>query len=151
MSKYLVNHFDITPENFKKYNYLDRKVKSLYVSNLGLSSVPSIIYDVAVKVKNTIFSSTDTLVFIPLNQYCHMYISAVAQVSIIDHNLVATALLRTALLNFAGVPTMQTISGDALIFGSMSSFDSMTHEIDYSVPYEIVEQVSRLHEVYVSV
>lgn len=150
MSKYLVNHFDITPENFKKYNYLDRKVKSLYVSNLG-SSVPSILYDVAVKSKNAIFSSADTLVFIPLNQYCHMYVSAIAQVSIIDHNLVATALLRTALLNFAGASTMQTISGDVLIFGSMSSFDSMTYEVDYSVPYEIVEQVARLHEVYVSV
>lgn len=144
MSRYLVDHFTITPENFNIYSSADRKVKSLYIPSK--SELPKILHDTPQNIKSQCFDSLSELHFVPLHPYYHMYVDSISQMESVNHNTVATYLFRYSLLTLLGFKSSQNVSGNAVIFGSVSSRDETNYEVDYSVPYEIVEQVSRLYD-----
>lgn len=144
MSRYLVDHYTVTPENYQVYRSFERKIKALYIPS-G-STFPKIFYDTPEKIKSESFDSNAEIHFVPLHPYYHMYVDSVSQMESLNHNVVATYLFRYSLLTMIGFETTQNIYGNAVIFGSVSTKDQSLHETDYSVPYEIVEQVSRLYD-----
>lgn len=144
MSRYLIDHFTISPENYNSYQESERKVKSLFIPSD--SSSPKILYDTPESIKSQCFDSLSEVHFVPLHPYYHMYVDTISQMESMNHNVVATYLFRYSLLTFLGYKSSQNVIGKALLFGSVSTKDQTSHETDYSVPYEIVEQVSRLYD-----
>jgi hypothetical protein len=150
-SKYLINHFSITPENFCSFSNdqnLDnqRKIKALHIPRNGFH--PKIFFDEPSKIKSFVFKKDDfsSLILLPLNPFCHMYANSVYVSDSLDRNLVATYLCRYFLSTMTGLTSMNVIFGDVLIFGSLNALTHDHYETDYSVPYEIVEQVARYYD-----
>jgi hypothetical protein len=148
MSKYLINQFSITPENFKRYNDDKRKVKALYIPYNF--SDPKIIYDVPSNIKEQFFPDSSDIFLIPLHHSYHMYIDPLSQMHGGSINVVATYFLRYSALTLLGFNLSHVVSGNVLIFGSVSAFDDTSYDLDYSVPYEFIEQVSRVYDIKVT-
>ena len=140
MPKYLVNHKDVSPENFLSVDDPQRKVKALALHRVGF---PEIIYDDPQVIKNNFFTSLDHIHMIPLHPYFHMYIDQLDQIDSRIPNIIATYIYRHSLQTYIGINSVISINGGALIFGSVSSKDEDNFSVDYSVPYEVIEQVSR--------
>jgi hypothetical protein len=143
MSKYLVDHFSITPENFSSSFDDFRKVKCLYIPSKGS---PQVLYDEPSVLKKNVFPSKEYIHCLPLHPFYHMYVDQVDQIHYKITNQVATYIYRYSLQTFLGLNSIVTINGDSLIFGSVSSKNQDNYDVDYSVPYELVEQVSRYYD-----
>lgn len=145
MSKYLINHFSITPENFSSSLKNVNKIKSLFIPHS--SQPPKIYFEDPIVLKQTLYiKDLTSLMLVPLHPYYHMYVD---NISMVDHknvNLVATYLYRYSLSTLLGYKTTTFVCGDVLIFGSVNALTQDNHDIDYSVPYEVVEQVSRYYD-----
>jgi len=146
VSKYLVNHFSITPENFPSVEKdAERRIKSLYIP-IG-SKEPKICFNTPGDIKSEVFKQqVSSLLLIPLHPYYHMYVVTDFAVHHHNVNFVATCLYRSCTLAMLGFLSTNVISGDVLVFGSASALDQQNHEVDYSVPYELVEQISRYYD-----
>ena len=143
MSKYIVNHPSITPENFSLP--LDsKKVKSLYVPYNG--DIPQVLYDEPNNSKKTVFQDLTNIQLVVLHPYYHMYVDAFLQVQVHDVNMCVTYMYRNALQMLLGINTSTCIYGDVLLFGSVSAYNEDNDKIDYSISYEVVEQVSRYYD-----
>jgi hypothetical protein len=143
MSKYLVNHHNITPENYPSLESTPRKVKSLFLPSKGF---PEILHEEPLIAKSKCFLSLDELHFIPLHPCYHMYVDKIEQVEFKNHNIPATYIYRQSLQTYIGLNTVATINGNAILFGSVSAMDQDNYDVDYSVPYELIEQVARYYD-----
>lgn len=143
MSKYLVNHQNISPENFLSSDDPDRKVKALFLPSSGF---PEVICDDPKTIKTKVFPSFDHMHLIPLHPYFHMYIDQLDQIQSKETNVIATYIYRHSLQTYIGINAIISINGNALLFGSVSSKDEDNFDLDYSVPYELIEQVSRYYD-----
>lgn len=144
-SRFLTNHFSITPENFPTSKKNEGKVKALHIPKKA--SDPKIYFDSPSSIKSSVFDKDfSSLVFVPLHPYYHMYVDNISMLDHLDYNLVATYLYRYSLSTMVGYSAMNVVSGDALIFGSVSASTQDNYDVDYSVPYEIVEQVARYYD-----
>jgi hypothetical protein len=143
MSKYLINHQNVSPENFMSFDDSDRKVKALLLPSDGL---PQVLYDQPQILKQKCFLDLEHMHFLPLHPYFHMYVDQVDQITHKSTNIPATYLYRHSLQTYIGINTVVTINGNALLFGSVSSKDQDNYHVDYSVPYELIEQVSRYYD-----
>jgi hypothetical protein len=143
MSKYLVNHQNVSPENFEPSDVSHRKVKALLLPADGL---PQVLYDEPQVLKQKCFVSLEHMHFLPLHPYFHMYVDQVDQVQHKSTNVCATYVYRHSLQTYIGINTVVTINGNALLFGSVSSMDQDNYHVDYSVPYELIEQIARYYD-----
>ena len=143
VSKYLVNHQNVTPENFERFEVPHRKVKALLLPVEGL---PQVLHDEPQILKQKCFLSLEHIQFVPLHPYFHMYVDQVDQIQYRSANVPATYVYRHSLQTYIGLNTVVTINGNALIFGSVSSMDQDNFYVDYSVPYELIEQVARYYD-----
>lgn len=143
MSKYLVNHQNVTPENFNSFDVSQRKVKALLLPSEG---IPEVLYDEPHVLKQKCFLSLEHIQLVPLHPYFHMYVDQVDQVQHKNTNIPATYIYRHSLQTYLGFNTIATINGNALLFGSVSSMDQDNYHVDYSAPYELIEQVARYYD-----
>lgn len=143
MSKYLVSHQNISPENYPSLQSGNRRVKCLFLPSKGL---PEVLYEEPSVAKSKCFLSLDNLHFIPLHPYYHMYVDHIDQIDFKNYNVPATYIYRKSLQTFIGLNAIATINGNALIFGSVSSMDQDNIDVDYSAPYELIEQMSRYYD-----
>lgn len=145
MSKYLINHFSITPENFSSSLKNTGKIKSLFIPS-NSNQVPKIHFEEPDFIKDKIFSKDSSLMLVPLHPYYHMYVNTLSMLDSKNVNVVATHLYRYSLSTMLGYKTTVFVCGDILIFGSVNALTQDNYDVDYSVPYEVVEQVSRYYD-----
>ena len=143
MSKYLVDNPAISPENYI-LSFETRKVKALHIPSA--QTFPNVLFDTPDNIKKSVFLNIDELSFIPLQPYFHMYVDSFMQVQIYDTNLCATYIYRSSIQKYLGINSQTSVYGDVIIFGSVSTKDQDSYMIDYSVPYEVIEQVSRYYD-----
>lgn len=146
MNKYSIVHPSITPEAYiltkkdKRKNY----VKGLYIPSNPSESV-RIIYAEPNSTIEEYIGKKNKIERIPIHYSYHMYVDLHAYVDPYSINLVATRLYRQCFLTNIGLPSTEIIYGPALVYGSIptSSYTSYLH--NYSVPYELVEQIFRFY------
>jgi hypothetical protein len=80
------------------------------------------------------------------SSYYHIYIDKSVQYDLKNVNPVATYIYRQSIRSFIGKNSIETIHGDVLFFGSVNADTKENDDIDYSVPYEIVEQIARYYD-----
>jgi hypothetical protein len=78
-----------------------------------------------------------------------MYMDLIAMPFEQNENIVATRLYRLCASSVLGRSSNFVVKGPVLIFSSVSSATKIDDGQDYSVPYELLEQVIRLHNNYV--
>jgi hypothetical protein len=146
--KYLVCHPQITPEHFAPHGF-SQDIKSLYVPHIK-GFKPEIIWDSVQNAISKIFDDSEKVALINLHPMYHIYVDTTVQGLHKFVNDIATRFLRCSFLSFAGCNITDVVCGDVLFCGSISSRDFTSDSSDYSVPYELVEQVSRYYEYYFS-
>jgi len=146
MAKILNKHPTIQPENYQKTkDSKDLRVKSLFLPCSDLM-YPELIFDLSFDIKQKVFRNLEHIFLLPLHPYYHIYIDRSIQYDLKNVNPVATFVYRQSILSFMGKNSTDTIHGDVLFFGSVDIDTKENDNIDYSVPYEIVEQISRYYD-----
>jgi hypothetical protein len=143
-SRYSITHPLLTPEHFRLTPFSNTsKVRALIIYQDNRSP------DVVLETRDTILD--DAFASIPyrcvhFESGFHFYISALQGYQIIGENLLATRLMRLHYLMDIGYPIPDTLYGDVCVFGSGMAYHGMYDNRDYSVPYEVVEQVIHLYD-----
>jgi len=140
MSRYLITHPSISPEDYD-ISSDPRKVKALYVP--CNKNIPEVMYDTPKNLRSKFLKDSSNMQFVALHPAYHMYLDSFLQVQIHNVNLCATFLYRSSIQTFLGINPSTSIYGDVLFFGSVSPMTNYNHDVDYSVPYELIEQVAR--------
>ena len=147
IDKYSISHPLITPEFFIPELTSTHKVKSLAIyDNKSLS--PDILYDKPINAIDHVIGSNNFFNALILHPNYHMYINDYPSVSNLPANLLATQLYRMSLLSSLGITSYRIIYGPVILFGSVSAYTKQNDGEDYSVPYELIEQVIRLYKVF---
>lgn len=149
MNRYSIVHPSVTPEAY----ILDRRDKRKnYIKGLYIPSNPSelirIIYAQPDYAIEEYVARKNKVERIPIHDFYHMYVDPHAYVDPYTINLVATRLYRQSFLTNIGLPSSEIVYGPALIYGSLPTSSYTSYLDNYSVPYELVEQVFRLYENY---
>lgn len=146
MTRILAKHPTIQPENYQKSkNSIDLRVKSLFLPHSDLM-YPELIFDTSSNIKRKVFYNIEDVYLLPLHPYYHIYIDRSLQYDLKNVNPVATYIYRQSIRSFVGKNSTDTIHGDVLFFGSVDVETKENDNIDYSVPYEIVEQIARYYD-----
>lgn len=146
MTRILAKHPTIQPENYQRSkNSKDLRVKSLLLPCSDLM-YPELIFDSSLNIKEKVFYNLEDIYLLPLHPYYHIYIDRSIQYDLKNVNPVATYIYRQSIRSFVGKNTIETIHGDVLFFGSVNADTKENDDIDYSVPYEIVEQIARYYD-----
>jgi len=148
ISKYSVHHPLITPEFFVPSSSPSPKVKALLIYD-DISISPDLIYDDYKSILDYTFSKACFPQPIVVHPNYHIYVDDFAKLLPSPINVIATQLYRLSLLNTYGIVSSLTIHGPVAIFGSLPTKKGYQSLLDYSVPYELVEQVVRMHKNYV--
>lgn len=119
---------------------------SLYISS-NTELFPQILTDPPQQLLSNVFNNSTYDSIKSVNGY-HVYYDKNLQWTIQHPNLIATALLRNDILTTTGLIPTDSIYGDVVVFGSYDYSNYGLEFGDYSVPYEILEQVQRLYEIY---
>lgn len=146
MTKILAKHPTIQPENYQRNkNLKDLRVKSLLLPSSDLT-YPELIFDYSLNTKQKVFHNLEDIYLLPLHPYYHIYIDKSVQYDLKNVNPVATYIYRQSIRSFIGKNSVETIHGNVLFFGSVNADTKENDDIDYSVPYEIVEQIARYYD-----
>lgn len=147
MSRLLTQHPTIQPEAYQREkNLKDTRVKSLYLPCSELSS-PELIYDTPLNIKQKCFNNDlEHIYLLPLHPYYHLYLDRSVQFILKNVNAVATYMYRQSVRSVIGKNSSEAIHGDVVFFGSLDINTKENDDIDYSVPYEVVEQISRYYD-----
>lgn len=146
MTRILAKHPTIQPENYQRSKHSkDLRVKSLLLPSSDLM-YPELIFDFSLNIKQKIFYNLEDIFLLPLHPYYHIYIDRSVQYDLKNVNPVATYIYRQSIRSFIGKNSIETIHGDVLFFGSVDVETKENDDIDYSVPYEIVEQIARYYD-----
>lgn len=148
ISKYKLNHPLLTPEFFVPSTSLTPKVKALLIYD-DINVSPDLIYDDYQSILDYTFSPHSITHPLLLHPNYHMYVNELAKLTTSPVNFISTQLYRLSLLNTYGIISNQTIHGPVVLFGSVPSVEGYQPLYDYSVPYELVEQVIRLYKTHV--
>lgn len=148
ISKYSLHHPLITPEFFLPSSSPTPKVKALLLYD-DISMSPDLIYDDYQSVLDYTFSRACIPQPVVVHPNYHMYVDELAKLTTSPTNVIATQLYRLSLLNTYGIVSNQTIHGPVALFGSLPAAQGYQQINDYSVPYELVEQVVRMYKNYV--
>lgn len=146
-NKYSICHPLTTPEFFIPKLYSSSKLKSLALYSQFVS--PDVIYETPYNAIDYIFGSKTTYSSVAIHPNYHMYVKDYPIASIDKCNVLATKLYRLSSLTTYGIKTHRSIYGDVLIFGSVSPVTKLNDGYDYSVPYELIEQLIRIYKSYV--
>lgn len=136
----LITHPLVTPELY----YNPSLVKSLHIS-FSIDHSPVVITDTYENSLNTVFSSRKTQIIHP-HPDIFICFEPLLQHSIYFPNYVATQFIRNCFATYFGVQVSDSIYGDVLIFGSYNHKEKYHDELYHSVPYSVVEQVTKLYE-----
>ena len=154
ISKYSVCHPLIIPEFFNSlYDPYQQnvipKVKSLAVYP-DKDKYPDLIFDSPFESLKHVFGS-DALLAEPIKIHSnfHMYINLTSLPFESNENVLATRFYRLCAASISGKLSSLVIKGPILIFSSVSSLTQKVDGNDYSVPYEVLEQIIRLSNNYV--
>ena len=139
MSNFISNPV-ICPEVY----YDPRLVRSLHIS-FSISQRPTLITDTYQNALSCVFSSRDTRILHPHPDFFICF-EPLLQHSIYFPNYVATQLLRNCFSTYFGSQVSDSVYGDVLIFGSYNYKEKCHDEEHHSVPYQIVEEVTKLYE-----
>lgn len=146
MTRLLAKHPTIQPESYQKHKDLkDVRIKSLYLPSSNLM-YPELIFDSSSNIKEKVFYNSEDIYLLPLHPYYHVYIDRSCQYELNNVNAVATYIYRQSVRSFIGKNSIDSIHGDVLFFGSIDVNTKENDDTDYSVPYELVEQVSRYYD-----
>jgi len=154
ISKYSICHPLITPEFFHSlydpyFQDTSLKVKSLAIYS-ETDKYPELIYDSPIEaLKHTFQDKYHMCEPIRIHPNFHMYIDLMSLPIDSNENIIATRFYRLCASSISGKLSSLVIRGPVLIFSSVSSSTNEIDGIDYSVPYEVLEQVIRLHNNYV--
>lgn len=118
----------------------------LYISH-DTDFFPQVLTDPPQQVLSDLFKNSTYGLINSVNGY-HTYYDKNLQWTIQHPNLIATALLRNDILTTTGLIPTDSIYGDVVIFGSYDYPNYGLEFGDYSVPYEVLEQVQRLYEIF---
>lgn len=142
--RYSITHPVLTPELYPATPHDGvPKVRALHIPQFRPVS-PEVICDRPQHIKEQVFDTLRTSC-LHFNNGFHMYIATISQgIYMFGENIVATQLMRQHRLVDHGVMIPDTIFGDALIFGSSLVYYRHLDNFDYSVPYELVEQILHL-------
>lgn len=140
--KYLIDHPFLTPENYTLLPNLSSQIKSLFIP---INNYPYIIFDNYKEITEFVFDKKNTITLYFTNNY-HMVISESSQFSNDKENYVATNLFRMYSMYHNKNKIHLSIKGSVLLFGTYRYQDNSYILNNFSVPYEIVEQVYRLYE-----
>lgn len=135
----------LTPEFYPTFP-LDscEQVRGLHIPQQRSTS-PEVYLDTPKNIKDKIFSQSKTRC-LHFKHGFHMYISTMQGVLPLGENIIATHLMRIHYTNDTGYIFPDTIYGDVCIFGSSSAYHLSNINRDYSVPYQVVEQIIYLYE-----
>jgi hypothetical protein len=153
INRYTLCHPLITPEFFGAlYDPMDLnsqvKVKSLAVYE-DLNKPPDLIYDSPDQALMHVFGNMpDTIDIIRIHPNFHMYISILDLLNQKSENVIATYLYRLCGSSLFGRLIRKSIRGPVLLFSSVSASTGQSDGKDYSVPYELLEQVIRISNLY---
>ena len=146
MTRILAKHPTIQPENYQSSkDSKDLRVTSLFLPSSDLM-YPELIFDFSLNIKQKVFYNLEDIFLLPLHPYYHIYIDRSLQYDLKNVNPVATYIYRQSIRSFIGKNSIDTIHGDVLFFGSVDIETKENDNIDYSVPYEIVEQIARYYD-----
>lgn len=146
MTRLLAKHPTIQPEAFQRNkDLLDTRVKCLYLPCSDLM-YPELLFDTPSNIKQKIFYNSEEIYLLPLHPYYHIYIDRTCQYELKNVNAVATYIYRQSVRSFIGKNSIDSIHGDVLFFGSADINTKENDDVDYSVPYEIVEQIARYYD-----
>lgn len=144
LSKYLYTHPLISPEGFPSHLYSQDIIRALYIPS-DRYVTPYVITDKPDDIISMIFSSQEYGTLYP-DLYYHVCYSYLDQFKVTSPNYIATTLIRNAYAIATGKTVVDAIYGDVLIFGSFNYKEELFDESHHSVPYEVVEQIFRIHE-----
>ncbi len=144
LNKYTLTHPTLSPEAYSSHAYAPDFVRALYVPALP-SADPYIITEKPDNVLDLVFGSQDYSVLFP-TLYYHVVYPLLHQLAAKSPNYIATMLIRAAYLAITGIAVVDAIYGDVVIFGSYNYKENDIDDSHYSVPYEVVEQVFRIHD-----
>lgn len=149
-TKYTIRHPFLTPELYQRTPHIfDTKIKALHISS-NINVEPKIIENDSQKIIEEIFPAhkPKSLVF----DAFYMYVHPIQNFYMMQENVVATHFFRIHCASFCGDFSTDTIYGDVCVFGTSryeyQQSDTLEYSINrlYSVPYEIVEQISSIYD-----
>jgi hypothetical protein len=120
------------------------KIKSLHISP-SINRTPTVIHDTYENAISYVFSTNEIKIIHPHPDFLICF-DPLLQYSIFYANHVATQLLRHSFSTYFGATVTDAVYGDVLIFGSYNYKTSMHDEHFHSIPYHIVEQVTKIYE-----
>lgn len=143
--RYSITHPLLTPELFRSTpTSSTEKVRALHISQIRSTS-PEVVFDTPQNVKDKVFSKLRTRC-LHFPQGFRMYIPSTQGILVVGENILATHLMRLHYSTGLGYYLPDIIYGDVVIFGSSTVYHSHLDNSDYSVPYEIVEEIVYLYE-----
>lgn len=141
-SKYKVNHLYINPEYYSDSN--QKLIRSLVL--FEDQEVPPMIYTESIHSLLSKVIPKYPLEKVYLDYHFHMYLNKESINLGLPSNYVATQLYRLYSSNFYGIRSSETIYGPAVLCGSFHPKTLKRDGLDYSTPYEVVEQCLRIYE-----
>lgn len=130
--RYLISHPLINKES-----YVDTdKVRAIYIPH---DSSPMVLTDNVEDLFQYTFASTSDLSFVSMNSYFHMVMSLTYSFNEKNVNDIATRIYRIHTNKYT-----HCVYGPVLLFGSIDPLTYSNNLIHYSVPYELLEQLSNI-------
>jgi len=149
MTRFKIKHPEVTPELYI-LNSKDKRsenTKGLIKSDDFQSTIKGV-YGHPDDALDEYFDKSARIEKILLHKSYHMYADSLSVLDESSINIIATRLYRYCCLTNLGRLSKEVIHGPVLIYGSAPiSQKKLSHE-NYSAPYEVIEQVYRLHENY---
>jgi len=146
-SKYTLYTPFTSPESYNPaFDISTNKIRSLFLSS-DKDMAPLILTDYFHLIIQSVFEDDQPVKLSCLNNY-HIYYDPYLQWSPYFSNYIATTLIRQDQITLNGSLLTDSICGTVLVFGSINPFTGIIDNKSYSVPYEIIEQSSRIYESY---
>lgn len=130
--RYLVSHPLINKESYIQTD----TIRAVYIPH---DSTPMVLNDSFTEICQYVFSTITDISYLPMNQYFHMAMSTSFSFSERNINHMATSFYRI----HKNIYT-HFIYGPAILLGSLDPLTGSSHKVHYSVPYEVLEQLSNM-------
>jgi hypothetical protein len=139
-------HPVITPEYYKKYPLQPNEVvKALYLP-CGKDAHPQIVTDTPTNAISLFFPDLKPKCLFFKDMF-HIYVDPYMQLSKRHINYHITVFLRNCYRNNYGKESLDSITGDVLLFGTLNLLTNKIDGKDYSAPYHIIEEILRIHDI----
>lgn len=134
-------YYSFLPSFSKKYNPI---VKSLFIP-ADPNLTPKVVTDTASKTLSSIFEEEKPYCLFFKDNF-HMYISTIDQLLGKNTNYVATFIARQKYMQSTGYVGSDIICGNVILFGTLNLKTNKIDNKDYSVPYQIIEEIVKIYE-----